>query len=179
MVGLAQDGHAVLGAVYQPAIERVFVGAVGTGAWALSPGREGWSAESLSLDPHAELRLPIRFVRSRSHPDDRLARLALELGDIEEVISGSVGIKCALVACSAADLYVHPVPYLKEWDTCAPEAVLRGAGGRVTDCAGNLLRYGADDPRQRGGIFAATPAAWVHTRSLVEHIAQSMFRDSG
>jgi 3'(2'), 5'-bisphosphate nucleotidase len=94
---------------------------------------------------------------------------------VEEVISGSVGIKCALVAQGAADLYVHPVPFLKEWDTCAPEAVLRGAGGRVTDCAGEPLTYGHPDPRQRGGIFAATRGAWVYARPIVIDISAPLF----
>ena len=53
-----------------------------------------------------------------------------------------MGVKCSLIAEGRADVYVHPVPFLKEWDTCAPEAVLRGAGGRVTDCAGDPLTYG-------------------------------------
>ncbi|MCG8466595.1 MAG: 3'(2'),5'-bisphosphate nucleotidase CysQ, partial [Gemmatimonadetes bacterium] len=175
MVGLATDGAAALGAVFQPAIDCVFAGVVGEGAWALSASGDDWSAETLRVAPDAPLRTPIRFVRSRSHPDERLARLAAELGEIDEVISGSVGIKCALVARDAADLYVHPVPYLKEWDTCAPEAVLRGAGGRVTDCSGSPLSYGDPDPRQRGGIFAATPAAWEHARERVREITRPMF----
>lgn len=181
MVGLAVDGRTVLGAVQQPAIDRVFVGIVDVGAWTLTAERDangvqtGWAVESLELDPAASHEGPVRFVRSRSHPDERLTIIAQELGDIEEVISGSVGIKCALVARDAADLYVHPVPFLKEWDTCAPEAVLRGAGGRVTDCAGQPLEYGSPDPRQHGGIFAGTHAAWERARSLVGEVTRSMF----
>ncbi len=177
MIGLAADGDAVLGAVYQPAIHRVFAGVVNESAWSLADSPEGWVATRLEIDADAPVRKPIRFVRSRSHPDERLTRLAASLGDIEEVISGSVGIKCALVARDAADLYVHPVPYLKEWDTCAPEAILRGAGGRVTDCQGGPLRYGDSDPQQRGGIFAATPAAWEYARSEVLELTRSMFED--
>jgi 3'-phosphoadenosine 5'-phosphosulfate (PAPS) 3'-phosphatase len=52
---------------------------------------------------------------------------------------------------------VHPVPYLKEWDTCAPEAILREAGGQVADCLGEPLRYNKPDPRQPHGIVACGP----------------------
>jgi len=175
MVGLAIDGEAGLGAVYQPAIGRVFAGFVRGGAWSIADSETGWVATRLQIAPDTPLSRPIRFVRSRSHPDERLTLLAASLGEIREVVSGSVGIKCALVARGAADLYVHPVPYLKEWDTCAPEAILRGAGGRVTDCRGGQLSYGEADPQQRGGIFAATPAAWEHARAEVREITQSMF----
>jgi 3'(2'), 5'-bisphosphate nucleotidase len=71
--------------------------------------------------------------------------------------SGSVGIKCALIASNDADLYAHPVPYMGEWDTCAPEIILREAGGTVTDCFGEPLRYNKPDPHQPEGILACAP----------------------
>ena len=167
MVGLAVDGQARLGAVYQPATGRLFAGAVGDGAWVF--GTESDSALApLSVGKVHE---PLRFVRSRSHPDERIRRLEAALGDVEVILSGSAGSKCALVASGAADLYVHPVPYLKEWDTCAPEAMLRAAGGRVTDCEGEALRYGKIHPAQPGGIFAAHPAAWEYALPIVREIA--------
>jgi 3'(2'), 5'-bisphosphate nucleotidase len=118
-----------------------------------------------------EVHAPLRFVRSRSHPDERIRRLEAALGEVEVILSGSAGSKCALVASGAADLYVHPVPYLKEWDTCAPDAKLRAAGGRVTDCEGEALRYGKDHPAQPGGIFAAHPAAWEYALPIVRELA--------
>lgn len=172
MVGLAEEGRATLGAVYQPATDRLFAGFTEGGAWVVAGAPHGPRVERLLLPGGAEPRRPIRFVRSRSHPDERLRRLADALGDIEEVISGSVGIKCALVAQGLADLYVHPVPFLKEWDTCAPEAVLRGAGGTVTDCATGTLEYGKADPVQPRGIFAGTGAAWRAARPIIGEVTK-------
>lgn len=114
---------------------------------------------------------PLRIVHSRSHRPEGLETLADALGTTELFPSGSSGLKCALVAAGKADLYVHPVPYLKEWDTCAPEAVLRGAGGRVTDCRGEPLDYGKDDPSQPGGIFAARPDVWEDAADAVRGLA--------
>ncbi|MGH7557855.1 MAG: 3'(2'),5'-bisphosphate nucleotidase CysQ family protein [Gemmatimonadota bacterium] len=159
MVGLAVEGRATVGAVYQPVPGRLFLGVVGGGSWVV----DGWddvSGKARSLRVGTEVRRSLRVVRSRSHGDERLARLEELPGGVDWVVSGSVGIKCALIAEDRADLYVHPVPYLKEWDTCAPEAVLAGAGGRVTDCHGEPLTYGKTDPHQPGGIFAARPDAW-------------------
>ena len=168
MVGLALDGEAVLGAVYQPALDRLFVGDVRKGAWLVEKARDRPGLAPLEV---GDLGSPLRFVRSRSHPDERIRRLEAALGEVEVILSGSAGSKCALVASGAADLYVHPVPYLKEWDTCAPEAMLRAAGGRVTDCGGEPLRYGKADPAQPGGIFAAHPAAWEAALPIVREIA--------
>lgn len=114
---------------------------------------------------------PLRIVHSRSHRPEGLETLADALGTTELLPSGSSGLKCALVAAGEADLYVHPVPYLKEWDTCAPEAVLRGAGGRVTDCRGEPLVYGKEDPAQTGGLFAARPDVWEDAADAVRRLA--------
>jgi len=168
MVGLAVDGEALLGAVYQPEGDRLFAGDLRTGAWVIEGARDDPRPNRLRVGEVAD---PIRFVRSRSHPDERIRRLEAALGEVEVILSGSAGSKCALVASGAADLYVHPVPYLKEWDTCAPEAMLRAAGGRVTDCSGESLRYGKADPAQPGGIFAAHPAAWESALQIVRRIA--------
>lgn len=157
MVGLAVDGGAVLGAVYQPEPDRLFAGEAGRGAWVTERATQG--GEARRLEAPREAAEPLRLVRSRSHPDERLQRLEEALGDVDVILSGSAGSKCALVALGRADLYVHPVPYLKEWDTCAPEALLVAAGGRVTDCFGEPLRYGKADPKQPRGILAGNPGA--------------------
>ncbi len=186
MVGLAEGGRCILGAVYRPDPGVLDVGIADGGAWRarVRPEAAGDLEErSLPRDLHLEpLRLeplhvpprrdgPVRFVHSRSHRPGALDELEAALGTLESVPSGSVGVKCGLIAGGEADLYVHPVPYLKEWDTCAPEAVLRGAGGRVTDCLGEPLGYGKSPPVQPEGILAAEAEVWTRVLPTVRHIA--------
>lgn len=173
MVGFAVDGDAVLGAVYQPDPGLLWIGVATGGAWTAEviPGAANppvW--RRLVLDK-ADDSAPIRLTRSRSHMDPKINRLQTALGPVDVVPSGSVGIKCTLIAAGHADLYVHPVPFLKEWDTCAPEAILRGAGGRVADCASTPLKYGKPDPRQPGGIFAGRTGLFERVAPLVREIA--------
>ncbi len=150
MVGLAVDGEAVVGAVYQPADDRMFLAARGEGAFLEERGERSGLAAPTS-------RGRVRLVGSRSHAD-ALTQQIIERLDIEDVRpSGSVGVKCGLIARGECNLYVHPVPYLKEWDTCAPEIVLREAGGQVTDCTGEPLRYNKPTPVQPDGILASAP----------------------
>lgn len=173
MVGLAVDGAAVLGAVYRPDSEVLYLGHADRGAWRIDR-RDGNRIRRLRVPAGSgDGGTALRFVRSRSHPDERLQRLERALA-ASVVLSGSVGVKCALIATGDADLYVHPVPYLKEWDTCAPEAVLRGAGGRITDCRGGPLVYGKPEPVQPLGIFAGTPHAWTSAAPTVLGIAEDL-----
>jgi 3'(2'), 5'-bisphosphate nucleotidase len=173
MVGLALDGAAAVGAVYRPDPGILFLGGVGDGAWKADVPPAGGAPPTAfrPLRTGRAGRGPLRFVRSRSHPDPLLSAVEAELGDAEIVLCGSVGVKCSLIAAGRADAYVHPVAFLKEWDTCAPEAVLVGAGGRVTDCGGEPLRYGKLDPRQRRGILAAREPAWSSILPLVRRVA--------
>jgi len=178
MVGLAVDGAARLGAVLQPDPGRLYVGLADGGAWVADVT---WAGEAdagrfdVVVGPFGSLRLPAtgrevpRMVRSRSHPDPLITAVGDGLG-AESVLSGSVGVKCSLIAEGRAEVYVHPVPFLKEWDTCAPEAVLRGAGGRVTDCAGGPLTYGKRDPAQPQGILAGRIDTWEAALPLVREV---------
>lgn len=151
MVGLARAGRSVAGAVYAPALDLLMCAAEGAGAWIVRAGE--WVP--LRCGAAGD---PLRMVGSRSHADPATERLRESLGATVRV-SGSVGLKCGLIARGEADVYVHPVPYLKEWDTCAPEIILREAGGVVTDCVGGPLAYNKSDTAQPLGIAAAVAAA--------------------
>ncbi len=59
---------------------------------------------------------------------------------------GSVGFKVAMLLFGKADAYVHEKG-LKEWDTCAPEAIARAAGWAVCRFDGSEQRYNQADPR--------------------------------
>ena len=173
MVGLAETGRALLGAVYQPAAGRLYLGDVTRGAWLVQdPGTRSETRSTLRIT--CSDGQPLRLIRSRSHPDPALADLESRLAPLEVVISGSVGIKCARIARGEADLYVHPVAFLKEWDTCAPEAVLRGAGGLVTDCLGGPLRYGKPEPVQPRGIFCGRPDIHERVAPIVQEVARHL-----
>ena len=77
----------------------------------------------------------------RSHRDPLVSAVCQELGITQDRPSGSVGLKVGLLATAVCDLYIHPSPGLKEWDTCAPEAILRAAGGAISDSWGRPLQY--------------------------------------
>ena len=158
MIGLTVGGEPVLGVVYNPATDTLYGGVIGGGAFI----EEGGARRMLHVpETHGTA---IRLVGSRSHADPKLVRIQRELGITDVRVAGSVGIKCSLIARGECDLYVHPVPYLSEWDTCAPEVVLRAAGGVVSDCAGDRLRYNKPVPLQPYGILATTTS--LHARVL-------------
>lgn len=157
MIGLVIDGRPVVGVVYLPAVDTMYSAAEGAGAW-----RDmGGDKVSLKCPSRSE---GLRIVTSRSHADSTVESLCAALPITERRPSGSVGIKCSLIAVGECDLYAHPVPYMGEWDTCAPEVILREAGGTVTDCNGDRLVYNKRVPKQPHGILACAPG--LHERVL-------------
>jgi 3'(2'), 5'-bisphosphate nucleotidase len=82
-----------------------------------------------------------RAVVSRSHPSPQTTQVLERLGITSITPCGSVGVKAARVIEGAADLYVHVSKGAKLWDACAPEAILRAAGGSLTDLAGSPIDY--------------------------------------
>lgn len=53
-------------------------------------------------------------------------------------------------------MYVFASPGCKKWDTCAPEAILSAAGGKLTDILGNPYKYGATEGKpNKTGVLAA------------------------
>jgi 3'(2'), 5'-bisphosphate nucleotidase len=137
MIGLCIAGRPVLGVVHQPTVARTFY-ASPAGAFVEHAG----ARTPLAVSAVADAALA-RLVASASHRSPDIDRVKSTLGIDDEQNIGSVGVKLALIALGLRDLYVNPQPKTKAWDTCAPEAILVGAGGRLTDLFGAAIDYRA------------------------------------
>jgi 3'(2'), 5'-bisphosphate nucleotidase len=170
MIGLSIGGRAMLGAVYQPALDKLYTGVVGAGATLEHEGRSRPLLVS-SIANTAELKL----VVSRSHRPKDIEKLTARLGITQEAPSGSVGLKIGHIAERNADLYVHLSDRSSRWDACAPDAILHAAGGRFSDVLGRPFDYAIDNVTNTHGIFACNAAAYDAVLPAVQAIA----RESG
>ena len=110
----------------------------------------------------------MRLTSSRANRTEAIDYLVAELGITDEIRSGSAGVKVGHIVERRADLYVHAWRHSSAWDTCGPEAVLRAAGGVMTDLRGEPFVYGAGDDgdlHNPYGILACTRAAFPGVRS--------------
>lgn len=93
------------------------------------------------------------------------------LADSVEKVGGA-GFKVlkVLEGCAA---YVFASAGCKKWDTCAVEAVLSAAGGRLTDISGRDIRYESDvQLNNTGGVLAT--ASWVAHQDYISTIPQEI-----
>jgi 3'(2'), 5'-bisphosphate nucleotidase len=165
MIGLAIEGSAKLGVVFQPSKDKLYRGVVGQGA-SLEQAGQKHDLRVSERRAGSELRL----VTSRSHRSRTTDELVSKLGIKHESISGSVGLKVGLIAEQVADIYVHVSDKSSAWDTCGPEAVLIAAGGRFRDLGGEPFVYGKSDLRTRRGIYACNTAAYEVALPIVKDI---------
>ncbi|MEC9047706.1 MAG: 3'(2'),5'-bisphosphate nucleotidase CysQ [Planctomycetota bacterium] len=147
-VGLSVDQQPVLGVVALPSVGRVLtaIRGEGVGAEVAVLGAEGeWPAEIVP-DEGASSGQKLRLVASRSHTPEWMQEFAAGMGEAELVPCGSVGFKVSMLLFGKADIYVHKIG-LKEWDTCAPEAIARAAGYEVCRFDGEDHRYNQANAR--------------------------------
>jgi 3'(2'), 5'-bisphosphate nucleotidase len=159
-IALVRNGAPVAGAVFAPAMDRLWFS-----------GRDAFCAPAHPGDPmpRREDWLPVRARRapprdlvalvSRSHLDDRSLDALSRLPVGERRPMGS-SIKFCLIAEGEGDIYPRFGPTM-EWDTAAGDAILRAAGGMVLGEDGAPLRYGRAARRfyNDGFIAWGDPAA--------------------
>ena len=72
---------------------------------------------------------------------------------------GSIGCKVASIIRGESDIYIclslpgKTSP--KDWDFAAPEAILKSAGGAITNIDNKVLSYGKTNFQQEGIIIAS------------------------
>ncbi|MDP9349272.1 MAG: 3'(2'),5'-bisphosphate nucleotidase CysQ [Gemmatimonadota bacterium] len=140
-VGLVEDGRAVLGVVYNPATGELYSATVGGGAFL-----DGAPIRVAAGEATAG---PWTLLASRSE----MGRGAFEPFGESWTIQplGSTAYRMVKVAEGVGHAFISRGPK-KEWDLCGAHVVVREAGGRVTDAAGEPLCYNRPQPVFQGVV---------------------------
>jgi 3'(2'), 5'-bisphosphate nucleotidase len=177
-IGLAEDGVGVLGVVLLPFYDTLYYAFKGGGAFQISgaPARQQDAGVPARLAVSGKTDFTtMKLASSRNHRSPRLTRVINDLGIRTEEQRGSVGLKVGLIGTQVCDLYIHLSPRTKLWDTCAPEVILREAGGKLTDLFGSPIRYDVRDVQNHNGILATNG---VSHDSIIEHL-KPLLREFG
>jgi len=151
-IALIEHGKPVVGAVYAPALRRLYVG--GSNAYRLEVADHDYDPSFSGMHPIEVAQPPQagwRVVVSRSHLDGATKQW-IERHTVSELKPSGSSLKFCAVAEGEADVYPRLAPTM-EWDTAAGHAVLLAAGGCVTGLDGQPMLYGK--PAFRNGDFIA------------------------
>nr|XP_008506617.1 PREDICTED: inositol monophosphatase 3 [Equus przewalskii] len=146
MVCVAVNGKPVLGVIHKPFSKYT--------AWAMVDGGSNVKARTSYNE-----KTP-RIVVSRSH-SGMVKQVALQtFGNQTTIIpAGGAGYKVLALldvpdkSQEKADLYIH-VTYIKKWDICAGNAILKALGGHMTTLSGEEISYTGSDGIE-GGLLAS------------------------
>ncbi|KAG5444603.1 3'(2'),5'-bisphosphate nucleotidase 1 [Clonorchis sinensis] len=184
LIGISVHGKPVAGVIAQPFYHDASIPqSVTADSPRVSPSktvtRTVWALDGLGVFgltprlPAGQLPYPLDSARkpgdaphiivvTRSHPTPALSAAIEACYPTKVIRAGGCGNKILMLLEGRAHVYVFPSPGTKRWDTCASEAVLAAAGGRLTDIRGQQYNYAATpDPVNHGGILATPVADWL------------------
>ena len=130
-IGLVENGKPILGVVHAPALSQTFWGGPGQGAW------ENDRPISVSATPAiSESVVATGFAYDRNRLADTNIDNFVKLGMVVRGIRrfGAAAIDLAYVASGRLDGFWEL--HLQPWDCAAGAALIRAAGGKVTDFRG-------------------------------------------
>ena len=131
----------------------------------IANGEEVWCEKrsGSKIKPNVSLKKELKdmtLVISKNHGNETLKNL-IEKIDFKEVkIMGSIGCKIASIIRGESDIYISlsltgkSAP--KDWDFAAPHALLKAAGGAITNLDNQELIYNNSNFEQRGVIIATS-----------------------
>jgi len=135
-IALISDGMPVIGVVFTPVTNTMYVAAKGSGAFVeTDAGVNKLEAATFSMDDPG-----LNVVCSRSHLNEETKEFIEKLESPDTVSKGS-SLKFLILANGEAHLYPRIAPTM-EWDTGAAQCVLEEAGGKVVEYeTGKPLMY--------------------------------------
>ncbi|SJZ64125.1 inositol monophosphatase family protein [Sediminibacterium ginsengisoli] len=131
-IGIEQDGHMILGAVYNPFMNELFFAQRGFGA-TLNDKRIHVSKKSSLIKSCLVTGFPYTYLDMENGPLQVFEKLIRKGIPVRRL--GSAAIDLCWVAAGRFDgFYEHK---LQAWDSAAGFLIVEEAGGKVTDFAGN------------------------------------------
>ena len=146
----------VFGSVFIPSKQEIWFYVQGFGSWCEDRDSQKKKFKGRNNKKIDELRIAI----SKTHFHKELSMIINKL-DITNIVGmGSIGYKITSIVRGDVDLYISysdkDKSSPKDWDMAAPEAIIRGFGGRFTDLYGNQLSFLKNQNFTQDEILVAT-----------------------
>ncbi|MFH1399897.1 MAG: 3'(2'),5'-bisphosphate nucleotidase CysQ [Nanoarchaeota archaeon] len=134
IIGLMQDGEAVLGVTHLPMKDETLYAAKGRGAY-----RDGKTVARIHVVASDEIDMLVSGSRNDASLQEIISRLApVRLRTMH------TSFKTTEIAKGEATVFACPPSItMNLWDLCGPAAILEEAGGKVTDLYGRPIDYRA------------------------------------
>lgn len=164
-IGLVVDHKPVLGVIYHPAMDRMYVAAGPQSATEVRPDgtRVPIAPDSRAGAAPADEKLRVLVNENSADMPKVKGYLTKQFGAAARIDSKSGILRACQVAENSADMsIVYPVNRsgrTKFWDVAPGHAIVEAAGGRVEGVDGQPLRYDAEDLQVPPHVCLSAPHA--------------------
>ena len=144
--GLIINNQPAAGLIYAPSKNRMFYSYEQNSSYELTNNK------TIKLDCSKNFdKKDIKFVAYSNNIKPEIKKIHEQL-NVKKCVKMKSSLKFCVIAAGEYDGYVAD-PRAYEWDIAAGHAILKHAGGKVTDLNGNEIKYGKKDFRNPGLIL--------------------------
>ena len=166
-LALSYKGKPYIGIVLIPSRNELWI-SDGYKVWCEK--RKDKSFEKKLLSSNKSLQEMV-IVTSKNHRNETLKRLIKKINFKKVIVMGSIGCKIASILRGESDIYISiSLPgegSPKDWDFASPDAILKTAGGAITNLDNQELSYGGSN-YEKGGIIIASNNCRTHKRVCMQ-----------
>ena len=144
--GLIINNQPAAGLIYAPSKKRMFYSYEQNSSYELTNNK------TIKLDCSKNFdKKDIKFVAYSNNIKPEIKKIHEQL-NVKKCVKMKSSLKFCVIAAGEYDGYVAE-PRAYEWDIAAGHAILKHAGGKVTDLNGSEIKYGKKDFRNPGLIL--------------------------
>ena len=162
MISLVQSNKPILGVIYWPTEDKLYVAQKNDGAYELFS--EHWKKLSVSNISNLE---NCHAVLSRHHLSELDKKLINKL-NLSEFNQRGSSLKVIDICCGKAEIYLTTTTKIKQWDTCASYCLITESGGKMTDLNGQDLEFNTKMINHKNGILVTN--GLVHSKIVKEYL---------
>ena len=157
---LIENNEILFSVIYAPEFDYLWVGMIGQGAYL-----NGTKLNNISpVNKVSNFRLVDNYPEPKN-----IARKVYDALSPEYIQSGSLGLKCAMVASGLADLFIKDVMF-RDWDIAPAKLMIQETGAVIVDFKGNEISINDSHEFSNGLIVARDNFLTDRILNLIEEI---------
>ena len=147
MISLVQSSKPILGVIYWPTEDKLYVAQKNKGAYELFSGH--WKKLNVNNISNLE---KCHAVISRHHLSESDKKFIKKLNLLEFNQKGS-SLKVLDICGGEAEVYLTTTNKIKQWDTCASHCLISESGGKITSMYGEDLEFNTELINHENGLL--------------------------
>ena len=147
MISLVQSSKPILGVIYWPTEDKLYVAQKNKGAYELFSGH--WKKLNVNNISNLE---KCHAVISRHHLSESDKKFIKKLNLLEFNQKGS-SLKVLDICSGEAEVYLTTTNKIKQWDTCASYCLISESGGTMTSMNGEDLEFNTELINHENGLL--------------------------